>query len=151
MSATSYKANVITAELKDRLARRFTTVSDVQFDTDGAPFLTCTQGTLAAGQQVALVKVIAEQPLGVDGLGLTPRAFSPHRMQVVLETSTIANVALMTEVNKLFLLGEVTHFGVKTEIYLRANASAVVIGDITSGNLKASWDPDLKWRSMSSI
>lgn len=151
MSATSYKANALAYELKDRLARRFTLVSDVLFDTDGAPYLNVSQGTMAAGQQAAVVKVIAEQPLGVDGLGLTPRAFTPHRMQVVLETSTIANVALMTEVNKLYLLGEVTHFGTKTEVYMSANANAVDPTDITSGNLKASWDPDLKWRSMSSI
>ena len=151
MSATSAKANVLAAELKDRLARRFSLVSDVLFDTDGAPYLNVSQGTMAAGQQAAVVKVIAEQPLGVDGLGLTPRAFSPHRMQIVLETSTIANVALMTEVNKLFLLGEVTHFGTKTELYMSANTKSVDPTDITSGNLKASWDPDLKWRSMSSI
>lgn len=151
MSATSAKANVLAAELKDRLARRFTTVSDVLFDTDGAPYLNVTQGTMAAGQQAAVVKVIAEQPLGVDGLGLTPRAFTPHRMQVVLETSTIANVALMTEVNKLYLFGEVTHFGVRTQLYMSANTNSVDPTDITAGNLKADWDPDLKWRQMSAI
>lgn len=151
MSATSAKANVLAAELKDRLARRFSLVSDVKFDSDGAPYVECSQGTMAAGQQAALVKVIAEQPLGVDGLGLTPRAFTPHRMQVVLETSSVANVALMTEANKLLLLGEVTHFGTKTELYLSANGNAVDPTDISSGNLKVSWDPDLKWRSMSSI
>lgn len=149
MSATSAKANVLAAELRDRLKRRFTTVSDVQFDSDNAPYLTATQGTLAAGQQVALIKVIAEQPLGVDGLGLTPRAFTPHRMQIVLETSTIANVPLLTGANMLLLLGESTHFGTVTELYLRANASAVVIGDITAGNLKQTWEPDQKWKGMS--
>lgn len=151
MAATSAKANVLAAELKDRLARRFSLVSDVLFDTDGAPYLNVSQGTMAAGQQAAVVKVIAEQPLGVDGLGLTPRAFTPHRMQIVLETSSIANVALMTEANKLQLVGEVTHFGTKTELYMSANGNAVDPSDISSANLKLSWDPDLKWRSLSSI
>lgn len=151
MSATSYKANALAYELQNRLARQFTTVSAVAFDTDGAPYLTVTNGTLVAGQQAALVKVIAEQPLGVDGLGLTPRAFTPHRMQVVLETSSVANVALMTEANKLLLMGEVTHFGVKTELYLTANGTAVSTAGIAAAGLKATFDPDMKWKSMSSI
>lgn len=151
MSATSYKANAIAYELKNRLEKRFSSVSNVLFDTDNAPYLNVSQGTMAAGQQAAVVKIIAEQPMGVDGLGLTPRAFTPHRIQVVLETSTIANVALMTEANKLLLLGEVTHFGTLVELYMSANTNAVDTTDITSGNLKLAWDPDLKWRLMSSI
>jgi len=145
--AQSYKSQALAAELRDALAKRFATVSSVLFDTDGSPYVLVGAGT--AGSQSAIVKVSAEQPLGVDGLGLTPRAFTPHVMQVVLETSTIANVALMTEANKLALLGEVEKWGTKVELYMSANTNAVDPTDITSGNKKAEWDLHLKWRSMS--
>lgn len=145
--AQSYKSQALAAELRDALAKRFATVSDVRFDTDGSPYVIVGAGT--AGSQSALVKVSAEQPLGVDGLGLTPRAFTPHVMQVVLETSTLANVALMTEANKLALMGEVEKFGTKIELYMSANTNAVDPTDIVSGNLKATWEMALKWRSMS--
>lgn|SRR5574343_315488 len=145
--AQSYKSQALAAELRDALAKRFPTVSDILFAGDGSPYVLVGAGT--AGSQSAIVKVSAEQPLGVDGLGLTPRAFSPHVMQVVLETSTIANVGLMTEANKLALLGEVEKFGTKVELYMSANTNAVDPTDITSGNLKATWEPHLKWRQMS--
>jgi len=145
--AQSYKSQALAAELRDALLKRFATVSAILFDTDGSPYLLVGAGT--AGSQSALVKVSAEQPLGVDGLGMTPRAFSPHVMQVVLETSTIANVALMTEANKLALMGEVEKWGTKIELYMSANTNAVGPEDIVSGNLKATWEIALKWRSMS--
>jgi hypothetical protein len=145
--AQSYKSQALAAELRDALLKRFATVSAVLFDTDGSPYVIVGAGT--AGSQSALVKVSAEQPLGVDGLGLTPRAFSPHVMQVVLETSTIADVALMTEANKLALMGEVEKWGTKIQLYMSANTNAVGPEDITSGNLKATWELHLKWRAMS--
>lgn len=145
--AQSYKSQALAAELRDALAKRFATVSAVLFDTDGSPYVLVGAGT--AGSQSAIVKVSAEQPLGVDGLGLTPRAFSPHVMQVVLETSTIANVALMTEANKLALMGEVEKWGTKIELYMSANNNVVDPTDISSANLKATWELHLKWRAMS--
>ncbi len=145
--AQTYKSQALAAELRDALAKRFATVSDVKFDTDGSPYVLVGAGT--AGSQSALVKISGEQPLGVDGLGLTPRSFSPHVAQVVLETSTIANVALMTEANKLAFLGEVEKFGTKIELYMSANGNAVDPTDISSGNLKATWELHLKWRQMS--
>ena len=145
--AQSYKSQALAAELRDALLKRFATVSAILFDTDGSPYVIVGAGT--AGSQSALVKVSAEQPLGVDGLGLTPRAFSPHVMQVVLETSTIADVALMTEANKLALMGEVEKWGTKIQLYMSANTNAVGPEDITSGNLKATWELHLKWRQMS--
>lgn len=149
MAATSYKANVLAAELRENLSRRFTTVSDVLFDSDGAPYVNVSQGTMAAGQQAACIKVIAESPLGVDGLGLTPRSFGPHRVQIVLETSGTANVALMTEINKVYVYEEAGKTGAKVELYMSANGNAVGPEDITTGNLKGSWDLSLKYRQMS--
>jgi hypothetical protein len=146
--SNTYKSQALIAELRDALAKRFATVSPVQFDTDGNPFILVGAGT--AGSQSALVKLRGETVAGaVDGLGLTQRSYSPHIAQVVLETSTIANVALMTEANKLVLLGEVTKFGTRVDLYMSANTNAVGVEDIVPANLRATWEQHLKWRLMS--
>lgn len=151
MSTPTSKAISLAAELKAALAPHFTNVSDVQFDTDGCPYLTASQGTLVAGQQAALVKLIALQPLGVDGLGLTPRSFGPHTMQVVLEMSTITNVGLMTDANKMLLLENVGKFGTKIELYMSANTVAISLAAIT-GTPKGIFEgASLKYKTMAAM
>lgn len=135
-------------EAQNALSRRFATISAVQFDADGEPFFSIGAGT--AGSQSAIIKYKTYPPLGVDAIGNTPRAFTPVTCQVVLETSTIANVALLTEINELALVGELSHRGNRLELYMTANTVAVTVGGITSGNLKATFDPDLKYKLMDS-
>lgn len=145
----SAKSQSLAAEIRDALAKRFSTISALSFDSDGEPYLLIGAGT--AGSQSAIVKVKGLAPLGTDALGLSPRSYSPCIVQVVLETSTIANVALMTEINELALLGELAHRGAQIQLYMSANANAVDVSDISAGNLKATFDPDLKYKTMSSI
>jgi hypothetical protein len=145
--ANTYKSQALAAELRDALVKRFPTVGSLSFDASGDPSFVLGAGT--AGSQSAFIKVTGDQPLGVDGLGLTPRAFGTHVIQVVLETSSIANVALLTEINKLPLLGEVEKFGTRVELYMSANGVAPAFAGITSGNLKATWETHLKWRGLS--
>ena len=71
-------------------------------------------------------------------------------LQVVLETSTIADVALLTEANELKLMASCSQFGLYTELYMSANTNATGPEDISSGNLKAQWYPSPKWKTMSS-
>jgi hypothetical protein len=142
----SAKSLNFAAELRDVLAKRFATVSAVAFDTDGEPYFTIGAGT--AGSQSALVKVKTFLPLGVDSLGLAARGYTPVVTQLVLETSSVANVALLTEANELALVGELGHRGSRLEMYLSANGTAPALSGITSGNLKATFDPDLKYRLM---
>jgi hypothetical protein len=145
----SAKAHAVASELKDALAKRFAAVS-LSFDTDGAPLIRIGSNA-AAGQQTALIKVADVAPLGTDAIGLSARGYTPCVAQLVLETSTISNVALLVEASKLAIMAELGHRGLKTELYMSANTNATGPEDITSGNLKATFDPDPKWKSMSSI
>lgn len=122
--------------LSESLKRRFTVLNS--FDTSGLPTVLVGAGT--AGSQSAFIRVKAIDSIGTDSLGLTQRSFGPHVMQVVLETSTIANVALMTEINKLPLMAEIVGRGTRVELYMSANGNAVDVADIIPGNLKATWD-----------
>lgn len=131
------KAIELSLSLSAALAKRgFTVVNG--FDASGDPTIALGAGT--AGSQSMFLRVKAIDSIGQDSIGNTQRSFGPHVIQMVLETSTIANVALMTEANKLPILAEVLGRGTKAELYMSANGNAVEVSDIIGGNLKATWD-----------
>lgn len=145
----SSKAISLASEIRDDLARRFTLVSGLLFDTDGLPYINVSQGTMAAGQQAAVVKVADIAPLGSNVIGQAAVSYGhPLQIQVVLETSTIANVALMLESNKVALLGAINLRGQRVQLYMSANTNAVDPADIILGNLKVTFDPDQKYKTM---
>lgn len=145
--AASAKSLSLLKELKDRMARRTTlAVGDISFDTDGCGYFLVGAGT--AGSQSMLIKSKQIDPVGYDGIGLAARGYSQTVMQIVLETSTIANTPLLTGANMVPLLGEVLRQGARTELYMSANANTIGVEDIVSGNLKVTWEPDLQYRTM---
>lgn len=140
----SQKAQSMMGELRDELAKRFTTVGPVKQDTDGLPYVVI--GAATAGSQSAVVKIADVALLGKNAIGQDATNYgAPTVAQVVLETSTIASVPLMTMDNLLTLLSTVTKMGARTQIWLSANTNAVDVGDIT-GAAAATWDPSLKWK-----
>lgn len=144
----SQKAMSLCSDLRDSLLRRTTlAVGGISFDTDLAPFFTVGAGT--AGSQSILIKVKEIVPVGTDALGLAAVGFTPTVIQCVLETSTIANVALMTEANEVPLLGEILKRATRVELYMSANTVAITVGAIIAGNLKSTFDADLQYRNMS--
>lgn len=131
------KSVELALSLSSSLARRgFTVVNG--FDTNGLPTIALGAGT--AGTQSAFIRVEAIPSIGTDSVGLTQRAFGPHVIQMVIETSSVANVSLVTEANKLPILGEVLGRGTRVELYLSANGTAPAVAGIASGNLKQTWD-----------
>lgn len=141
----SYKSNVTAQQLVEKLLRYFSDARSAGFDTDNMPLVRVGAGT--AGSQSALLKVKDLPQIGKDAIGLSQETFCPEVIQIVLETSTIANVALMTMANVGKLLNETLGIGAsKVEIYMSANGNTVGEEDIVSGNLKAELWADLKWR-----
>jgi hypothetical protein len=145
---TSAKSLSLANQLHDSLKLRFSLVNDVAFDTDGNPFFRVSQGTVAAGQQAACVKVAPIMPLGVDVIGNAARGYAPDVVQIVLEASATSGQALASAANVLLLQGEAVKSGCRVELYLSANGNSVGPEDITSGNLKATWDADLQYKTM---
>lgn len=130
------KAIDLALSLSSALAKRGFTVAN-GFDSSGNPTILLGAGT--AGSQSMFIRCLATPSLGTTSVGTTQTSFGPHVLQIVLETSTIANVALMTEANKMVIMGEVLGRGTAAELYMSANTNAVDVADITSGNLKATW------------
>lgn len=145
MSAS--KAHSFAAELKDALTHRGFVMTS-SYDTDGSPLLRV--GTAGAGNQTALIKIKEIAPLGTNVIGQAAVGYCPLVAQLVLETSTIANVALLVESSKLALVGELGHRGAQVELYMSANTNATGPEDIVSGNLKATFDPEPKYKTMMS-
>jgi hypothetical protein len=128
--ASTAKANSLARQIKEDLSLRLSALAcTLGYDASGNPQVTVGAGTAAS--QSAYIRVISEASSQVDALGLAQRVYTPHIIQLVLETSTIPAVALMTEANKFLLLGELLKHGTKLELYMSANANAVDASDIT--------------------
>ena len=134
----SYKMASLARQLREDLSIRLPALACVQ-TVDASGNAVVTVGTLAAASQSAFIRLLEQPSIGADSLGLAQRSYGPHVVQIVLETSTIANVPLMTVANELFVLGAALKHGVKVEIYLTANATGPSVSGIT-GVPAASFD-----------
>lgn len=151
--STSYKAQVVRDVLKGDLILRMPVVAvtggaTAGFDANGDATLAIGAGT--AGTQSAFIRVKGVAGFGKDILGTTQNVFTPHIIQLALETSTIASVTLMTTANVTLLLGELLKFGVRVELYLSANTVAPVVGTITGAPL-AVFEPHIQYPLMASM
>jgi hypothetical protein len=145
--AASAKSLSLLLELRDRMARRTAlAIGEVSYDTDGGAYFLIGAGT--AGTQSMLIKSVQIDPLGFDGIGIAARGYAQTKLQVVLETSTIAATPLLTGANMLDLMGEVLRQGARTELYLSPNTDNVGVDEITAGQLVKTWEPDLQYRLM---
>lgn len=110
--------------------------------SDGAPTILVGAGT--AGSQSAFVKIAAVDFGSVNAFGLALNSPAPFVAQLVLETSTIANVSLLTGANLLPIVTELVKPGVRVELYMSANTNAPEASDIVVGNLKLVLDPSIE-------
>lgn len=147
--AATQKAVAIARQLAENLALRTGLDVTTSVDASGNPTIQVGSGAAASQSAFIRVKQDYDPALELDNVtGQTARRYTPHVIQVVLETSTIANVALMTEANKAKLFKELCDFGTKVELYMSANTNPAEVADITSGNLKATLDS--LWHPMTS-
>lgn len=143
----SAKSLSLLKELRDRMARRTSlAIGDIAFDTDGGGYFLIGAGT--AGSQSMLIKSKQIDPVGFDIVGQSARGYSQTVLQVVLETSTVANVPLLTGANMLPLMGEVLRQGSRVELYMSPNTDNVGVDEIIAGQLVQTWEPDLQYRTM---
>lgn len=130
--AATQKAVAIARQLAEDLKLR-TGLTTVVAGVDASANPTIAFGALTAGSQSAFIRVKQDYDpaLELDVIGNTQRRYTPHVIQIVLETSTIANVSLLTA--KLFaqMLKDTEKFGTKIEIYMTTNTTAVSVAGIT--------------------
>lgn len=129
--------NMIAQELAAEITAR-TNLAVVQgADVNGNPTLAVGAGT--AGSQSAFIKLTPVASLQTDALGLAQRVYGPHIMQFVVETSSVANVALLTMANLLSMFGAGADWATKIEMYLSANGVAPAAAGITGTPALSFW------------
>lgn len=142
--STLKKALVLSREMANRLRVRFGQAPALLvregFDASGNPTVAIDDGTPAAGEQAIFMRTIENPSIGTNAVGIAQDSYGPHTVQLVMEGSAgDAAVALVREVSKLRLLGEVLRMGTKVEVYLTANGVAPSVAGIVAGNLIGSF------------
>lgn len=138
-ASSAYKAQAVAAELADALKKWAFTVAQ-SFDTDGFPIVTATAGTLVAGQQCALMKVLPLPNIGTDALGLSQTSWVPLKIQLVEEaTAANADTSLVKVLNNAKIVGETLKWGTIVEFWLTANGQAVRVPLVGTDVLEATW------------
>ena len=145
--AISAKSLSLLQELKDRLSKRTTlAVGEIDIASTGA---TLQVGSGGIGSQSMFIRALQIDPLGFDGIGLAARGYSQTVIQVAVEATAASSItSLLTSANTINVLGEVLRQGSRVELYMSANGAAPVVGTLVIGNLKATWEPDLQFRTM---
>jgi hypothetical protein len=137
----SFKANIHADQLAQNIKNRTGLAVVKTFDTDGLPVLSV--GTIGAGSNGCLIKLLEEKSIQKNSIGQSQEVFTPHRLAMVVEDVSGAGAKPMTDASKFLVTGELCMQGMAVDIYVRANGSAPVVADIVAGNLKASFAPDI--------
>lgn len=137
-------------DLRADLARRFATVSAVNFDVNRQPYFLVGSG--AAGSQSVTVKVQDYSLPGLNAFGNPQEGYgNPVVLQICEEAGAVAGDVILTAVNQLAVMSCVAFRGARVELYVVANGTAPLLAGIIPANKVATWDPDMKWKLMSSM
>lgn len=145
----SFKSLAIRDALASDLLKRLPALAQTKGFDSSLPTLLLGAGT--AGSQSAFLRIQPEATVYNNVVGNAQEVYSPHTIQVVVEASTIANVALLLGANLMQLLSACTKMGCKVELYMSANTNPVDVADIVSGNLKGTWNNSVEFGIMGNI
>lgn len=121
------KSQSLMRQLKDNLSKRLSTlVFTESLDAQGA-ILLISDGTPSTGEQVCAIRIKGENTQFDDSIGLDQRVYSIMIAQVIEETSSIANVSLLTMANKARIDYELGKLGIKQERYMTANGTVPAV------------------------
>ena len=143
----SRRSNEVMLLLKEALEIELPSFVLTEGNSSGDPTLQVAEdSTPAAGEEVAFLKIIQRTYTGFP----TPSLASAddgrtHVIQLVLEESTISGTSVWSSINLAKLLIRLEdEANMDIELYLRANASLPVEGDIVSGNLEGDIRADAR-------
>lgn len=148
--ATTQKALSLALTLQSKLlARLGSVVHDVSFDSDQNPLILIDDGTPAAGESAAVIKIQPEPwPLARDVLGNAAIQYTPHVVKLCTEKDPTggAGADIMALQTKLSILAECLALGCKTEWYRTTNGtvpSASALATLDDSAPEAAVYPDL--------
>jgi len=137
----SSKSIALMRTAKEAIKRRLSTYSFVESvdATNTNPVMVISaDATPAAGEQVAVVRISPVALLFTNGIGGTQENMTPHYVDICLETSTIAAVALLTQVNQSNIIAEFLKLGAIVRIYMTANNTVPTAADVLTQMVPAN-------------
>lgn len=145
----SHKAISAARQMKEDIALRTGLAVVDSFDATGNPVLTI--GTATSTNQGATVRIkMVETPM-VDGLGNSQRVFAPHIVQLIVEESASAGVAVFNAANMLRVVNDILKHGMRLDVYLAANGQAPTIaGAVAILAVGPSFTLDHIWHPLTS-
>ena len=150
MSQTTTKALAIARGLQDVWTKEFTAdfTSIVEsFDSTGNPVLTLSNGTVVAGNPVAIVRVRPITWTALDVLGNASQIYTPHTIDLCTESNSITTGAdILSAADLLPLFGEIVKTGTTVSWYKTANGVVPSVSAMVPGNLAATF-ADLYWNA----
>jgi len=139
MSANLAKAFALSRELSDRFTVMFREAPALSIsqslDTLGNPVISINDGTPAAGEQNMVLRIVEMAGITNNSVGLAQPSYGPHIAQLVMESSATPGVAVVLSVHQMRVMSMLSKFGLRLELYLRANGAIPAVADITTGNL----------------
>lgn len=147
----SKKAQVLAHNLASELKIRSTLAIVEGYDTNGDPTITVGDGVAGHRNAVIRVKSIS-WPLAQDALGLADSVYAVNVMQVCTEANPTsgAGADILLNQDQLDLMLCIGRRGTTVEWYVSTNGTAPATAQMTSGNLQASYVPELKWDILAS-
>ena len=153
--ATTKKALAIRDELIDALRKRVSNYGSIVegFDSSGNPTIALNDGTAATTEDNVFIRVTPRDwALTKDILGSAQQVYTPHVIQLAVETSATATGIMdyASVAHAIAILGEVVERGCRFEYWEETNGtipSATTFD--TASKLKASYE-SLYWPMLSS-
>lgn len=152
--ATSIKAGAMMRTLKEGIARRLPTyVYTTGADASGNPVLLVSQdASPATTEQVAMIRIRPVDLIFTNSVGNTQENFAPHFVELCTETSTVASVSFLTEVNATAIKGELLKQSGIFIAYLTANGTVPAVASVdtqmVAANQVATFELDPSYRLM---
>lgn len=146
------KAEVMRDVLKANLAIRVPSLA-LASSVDGNGDAVLSVGTVAAGNQCAVIRIKADAPFAAvkDILGLTQTTWNPNLVQIALESSVIANGTILANPSLFLILAECLLLGCVTELYLETTANAPATTSMVASKLSASFSNSLQFGHQAAI
>jgi hypothetical protein len=138
-------------KIKEKLSIVLAPLTVVQSSDANGVMLLVSDGTPAAGEQVAAIRLCKMPSDFTDSVGLTQKIYAPLICQVIEETSTIAATSLLTAANRSKLDAILAQAGLRQERYMTANATVPATSmfaanaAVTTATAVATIEPDIQW------
>lgn len=139
------KQQALARDLQERLQLRLPAYTFSQStDSSGAILSVSQSSTPAAGENNMIIRIVPFDTPFLDSIGSAQQVYSPSKLQIVEESSTVAGHSVVAASVKSAMDWDLAQLGVYQERYLGANGSVPATSEIIPANLVAKVG-DYKW------